>query len=114
MTSDVARIELLYFESCPSYRIANRLLREALDEERLSADIALIQVVDQTDARRLRFVGSPTIRFDGVDPFLRGEAAYGIECRLFATPEGLKGWPTKDMLRSALREFTSVSDPIDR
>jgi hypothetical protein len=108
------QVELLYFEGCPSYQTADRLLREALAEERLPADVALIEVADETDARRLRFVGSPTLRFNGIDPFLSGEANYGMECRLFATPEGLKGWPTKDMLRDAVREFTPVSDPINR
>ena len=103
MTSDALQVELLYFEGCPSYQTAARLLREALIEECMSPAIEAIRIESEADAQQLKFVGSPTIRIDGNDPFLSGEANYGLECRLFTTPEGLKGWPTKDMLREALR-----------
>ena len=100
------RIELLYFDGCPSYQTAEKLLREAVSEEDVSADIEMIRIADEANAQRLKFLGSPTIRFDGIDPFARGEAGYGMECRVFATPEGLKGWPTKAMLKAALKRKT--------
>lgn len=100
------KVELLYFDDCPSYQTAAKLLREALAEAGLSAAVEMIQIEDEVDAQRLKFVGSPTIRFDGADPFVHGQADYGMECRVYATPDGLKGWPTKDMLRDALRQAT--------
>jgi hypothetical protein len=96
------KIELLYFDGCPSYQTADRLLREALAEENHSATIEMIKIETEADAQRWKFVGSPTIRLDGVDPFPRDETNYGLECRVYVTPDGYRGWPTKAMLRDAL------------
>jgi hypothetical protein len=99
------KIELLYFEGCPSYRVAEDRLREVLAEANVSDSIRMIEIKTEADARRWRFQGSPTIRFDGVDPFEHGEARYGLECRVYLTPGGLRGWPTKNMLRAALKNM---------
>ncbi len=100
------KIELLYFEGCPSYRMAEQLLRETLAEAGQTEPIELIAIANETDAQRWKFPGSPTIRFDGVDPFAHSQSDYGLECRVFQTPGGLRGWPTKMMLREALDEVT--------
>ena len=100
------KIELLYFEGCPSYRIAEDQLREVLAEAQVSDPIEMIDIETETDAQKWRFLGSPTIRFDGVDPFEHGETDYGMECRVYLTPDGLRGWPTKDMLRAAVKDVT--------
>ena len=104
------KIELLYFDDCPSYRTAQRLLSEALAEEGLSGEIEMIAIKDDADAQRWKFAGSPTIRLDGVDPFPRDETNYGLECRIYVTPAGYQGWPTKAMLRAALN--SNLSPPI--
>jgi hypothetical protein len=99
------KIELLYFEGCPSYRVAEGWLRDVLVEADVSDPIRLIEIRTEADAQHRKFLGSPTIRFDGVDPFEHGETAYGLECRVYLTPDGLRGWPTKDMLRTALNNL---------
>ena len=96
------KIELLYFAGCPPYRVAEGWLGEALAEANISDPIRMIEIKTETDAQRWKFPGSPTIRFDGVDPFERGESDYGLECRVYFTPDGPRGWPTKNMLRAAL------------
>ncbi len=96
------KVELLYFEGCPSYRAAENGLREVLAEAQVSDPIEAIEIKTEADALHWKFLGSPTIRFDGVDPFDRGETQYGLECRVYLTPDGLRGWPTKEMLRAAL------------
>ena len=106
------KIELLYFEGCPSYQMATNLLREVLAEANVSEPIRLIEVKTETDAQRWRFLGSPTIRFDGVDPFAQGEAIYGLECRVYLTPDGLHGWPTKDMLREAVNNVARLQGDL--
>ena len=102
------KIELLYIDGCPSYHVAEDLLREVLAEAKLSGRIETIEIKTDTDAQRWKFPGSPTIRFDGVDPFEQGEAQYGLECRVYPTPAGLRGWPTKDMLREAVNNATRL------
>jgi hypothetical protein len=97
-------IELLYFDGCPSYRTAEKILREALGKEGMEVDVELVAVNSDEEARRLRFPGSPTIRVDGQDLFSVAEREdWSLGCRVYATPEGLKGSPTVEMLREALR-----------
>ena len=97
------RVEVLYFDGCPTYPEAENTLREALAEEGLEARVEMVAVNTDEEAQRLRFPGSPTIRVDGRDPFpVPDRAEYALGCRMYATPEGLKGSPTAAMLKEAL------------
>jgi hypothetical protein len=97
-------IELMYFDGCPSYPVAEKALREVLVEEGLEAALELVAVNSDEEARRLRFPGNPTIRVDSQDLFPMAEREdWSLGCRVYATPEGLKGSPTAEMLREALR-----------
>ena len=100
------RVEVLYFDGCPTYLEAERTLRGVLAEEGIEAEVELVAVNTDEEARRLRFPGSPTIRVDGRDPFLVPErAGYALGCRVYATSEGLRGSPTAGMLEEALASF---------
>lgn len=99
------RLEILYFDGCPAYRAAEETLREALAEEGVEAGVEMVPVNTDEEARRLRFPGSPTIRVDGRDLFPGGAEEredWRLGCRVYATPEGLKGSPNIEMLREAL------------
>jgi len=98
------KIRLRYFEGCPHWQTAHDRVREALRAEGM-ADVepVLERVETAEDAERLQFVGSPTILVDGRDPFAGAQAAFGLTCRVYQTPEGLAGSPTPDQLRAALR-----------
>ena len=80
-------------------------VREVLAEAHIGDPITLIEIETEADAQHWKFLGSPTIRFEGVDPFVQGEEQYGLECRVYLTPDGLRGWPTKEMLRTALNNL---------
>lgn len=98
------KVELLYFEGCPGAEMAERVLWEALSLERLEPEITHVRVDTDEEASRLRFPGSPTIRLDGEDPFpVPDREQWALSCRTYATPEGLRGAPTLEMLRPALR-----------
>ena len=97
------KIELLYFDRCPTYRPAQESLKQALSEEGIDARIQLLAVNTNEEAQRMRFPGSPTIRVNGRDLFPAPEPQDGgLGCRMYTTPEGLRGTPTKEMLREAL------------
>ncbi len=97
------RVEVLYFDACPTYRAAEETLRGVLARE--EAEVELVAVNTDEEAQRLRFPGSPTIRVDGEDLFPVPErAGYALGCRVYATPEGLKGSPTAEMVRASLVE----------
>ena len=96
---------MLYFDRCPSYRAAEEMLRGVLAQEAIVADVELVAVNTDREAQRLRFPGSPTIRVGGEDLFsVPGRAEYALGCRMYATPEGLRGSPTAEMVRAALDE----------
>ncbi len=101
---EVPRIELLYFDGCPSHAPAGEALRKALAEEGIEAGMDAVAVNTDEEARRLRFPGSPTIRLGGQDLFpVPEQGDWRLGCRVYTTPEGLKGSPTVSMLREALR-----------
>lgn len=96
-------VRLLYSDGCPNWREADERLREAL--ARLGLDLAPehVRVETAEDAERLGFRGSPTVLVDGVDPFADEAAPVGLSCRVFPTPDGLRGAPTVEQLVAALR-----------
>ena len=97
------KIEILYFEGCPTYLEAERALRKTLAHLDIGAGVELVAVATDGEAREFRFPGSPTIRVDDRDLFpVPGRAEYALGCRVYSTPEGLKGSPTAGMLREAL------------
>ena len=97
-------IELLYFDGCPSWRNALAELELALKSLGLSRDINLVQIDTNIEAKVNRFVGSPMIRIDGVDLFPVDHTDYALGCRLYTTPEGMRGWPSSEMIQAALVE----------
>ena len=97
------KIELLYFDECPTYQAALQALKQALLEEGIQSQIQLIAINTIEEAQKVQFPGSPTIRVNGGDLFQAAERqAWGIGCRMYTTPEGLRGTPTKEMIREAL------------
>lgn len=97
------KMELLYSEGCPNYEPAKKALREALEQEGIGAEVSLVPVNSDDESRRLVFPGSPTIRENGRDLFPVSEREdWALTCRVYETTEGPKGYPTVEMLRSAL------------
>lgn len=99
-------INLLYFDGCPSWQQGLENLKAALTEEGIQARINLIKVEDYAEAVRLKFLGSPSFQIDGVDLWLEESTNYAFSCRVYTTPEGMKGTPTIEMLRQKLRLFS--------
>jgi hypothetical protein len=103
------RVEVLYFDGCPSYRAVERTLRGVLAQEDVEADLELVAVNTDEEAQEIRFPGGPTIRVDGEDLFpVPDRSQYALGCRMYASPEGLKGAPTAAMLLEALAERNLV------
>jgi hypothetical protein len=95
-------IELLHIDDCPSWQEGLKNLKTALEAEGLKADIRLVRVQDDAEADRLKFLGSPSFYLDGEDLWNEERNRYNMNCRIYATPQGLKGCPTVDMLREKL------------
>lgn len=99
------KVELLYFEGCPSYEALLPELRDMIAREAIGAEVELRRVESVEDAERVRFLGSPTVRVDGtdVDPGAVGREDFGIKCRLYRGDGGLGHVPPREWIRAALR-----------
>jgi hypothetical protein len=99
------RVELLWWDGCPSYPKALADLRAAMIELGLDPDaIEIRQIESEADAAREHFAGSPTIRVDGADVAPVEDEPYGLNCRIYHRRGGRVS-PTPDPadLRDALR-----------
>ena len=99
------KIEVLYSPECPNYVQALMLVHDVLAETGIEAQVELVRVETEDEARRLRFVGSPTVRVDGVDvepyvTFAAGDS--GRRCRMYVEDEQALGWPGKRMLQDTI------------
>ena len=100
------KVELLWWEGCPSTPKALKDLKQALDAEGLDSEaIELVEVETDEQAEREGFPGSPTIRIDGEDAIPAAEAEpVGLTCRVYRLRDGRPS-PTPDPadLRDAVR-----------
>jgi hypothetical protein len=97
------KIELLYFAGCPNHLAAEELLHDVIADLGQKADIAHVEVPDQETAVRMKFPGSPSIRINGIDvePGSSPEQ-YSLQCRVYQTPAGLSGVPSRESVRAAI------------
>jgi hypothetical protein len=83
------KVELLYWEGCPSHPQALVQLREAMAELGLDPEAVEVRHVDTDErAEREGFVGSPTIRVDGVDVQEPGDEPAALTCRVYHRRDG--------------------------
>jgi len=97
-------VEIFYFDGCPNHHAAVALVERLSRELGLVPELRLVHVPDDETARRLCFLGSPTIRVDGrdVDPDSVERRDYGLSCRIFRTAKGMAGQPEEQWVRDAL------------
>jgi hypothetical protein len=105
-------VEFLYFQDCPAHPAAFALLRRVLDQEGTRHKIRRIEVPGPDAAEDLRFIGSPSIRIDGVDlegPDVESELGFGWRCRYYSEsePGQPKSVPAAGLIRRRLREQRS-------
>jgi hypothetical protein len=100
------RIEILYLEGCPNHRVAVERVREILEEESVPAEIIEITVQDEASAQAYEFLGSPTVRVDGIDieREARSSNAFGMTCRTYLEAGQRVGVPPRDWILRAVRE----------
>jgi hypothetical protein len=95
------RVELLYFDGCPSHGRLLPTVRRLADEA--GAELVLRRVETPEEAQAERFLGSPTVRVDGadVDPGAAGRTDYGIKCRIYRFDGEQSATPPETWIRSA-------------
>lgn len=102
--------EILYFDGCPNHAgLAPRIL-ELAAAVGVEMTLEHRRITDDAAAQRERFLGSPSVRIDGrdVEPGADERRDFGMNCRVYATPEGLRGAPSDDEIRDAIVRAWSV------
>lgn len=99
------RVDFLYFEGCPAHEEYLPHLRELLAELAADEDLYLRRVESPEQAIAERFLGSPTVRVDGVDvdPRASGRSDYGMKCRLYPSEGRLLSAPPDELVTAAVR-----------
>ena len=94
------QIEVLYFEVCPNHLPTVERIDSVLREEGCSANVREVLVPDVQTAQRVNFLGSPTVRVNGVDiePAALDRKDFGLMCRRYAA-----GGPSHELIRTAVR-----------
>jgi hypothetical protein len=106
------KLEVLFFDGCPNHEALLPRLRELLTAAGADdTDIELLRIEDADAAEAEGFLGSPSIRIDGedVEPGAHERTDFGLKCRLFATPDGLRGMPPDEWVLRALERARTPS-----
>jgi hypothetical protein len=99
------RVELLWWEGCPSYPETRADLERVLGEEGVDAPVQMIEIESDAAARRERFPGSPTVRIDGEDALPADPTEpFSLTCRVYRLRDGrISATPDPEDLREAIR-----------
>jgi len=109
--ANIMRVQLFYYPDCPSHERALELVRDALAAEGVDADVEVIRIETEEEAERHRFIGSPTIRINGVEVDPQPHLPYRLTCRTFRQEDGrLSPLPSPIMLREVIHQVTQEEE----
>jgi hypothetical protein len=97
-------VEMLCTTGCPHAAEYLPRLRALVAGAGVVEPVRVRVISDPEEAWRERFLGSPTVRIDGrdVDPTAHERRDYGVSCRLYAGPAGLRGVPSDEWVLALL------------
>ena len=99
-------VEVLFFDGCPNVDDAVERVRSAEAAAKIpDVDVRFVRVETEEEAARTRFLGSPSVRVDGVDVELaaRTRADFALQCRVYPKERGgLDGAPPVEWICAAL------------
>jgi hypothetical protein len=102
-------VEMLYTKGCPHAVEYLPQLQQILVGAGVTDAVQVRVIADPDQAQRERFLGSPTIRVNGrdVDPTADQRRDYGLTCRLYLGPDGMRGTPPVEWVLALLRQYGS-------
>jgi len=98
------KVELLYTDGCSHWQLTLEELTSVLKEHQVDVQVESIKVTSQQQAERLEFLGSPTVRIDGMDTDAdMSGTEYTVEPRVYLGEDGEEtGRPPKEWLAAAV------------
>ncbi len=94
------KLELLYFDDCPNWKVAAERLETVATHRDLVVEHHIVSSVEEAESGQFR--GSPTVIVDGRDPFATGGEPFGLACRVHQAPDGPAGSPTVQQLEAVI------------
>jgi hypothetical protein len=116
-------VEVLVVSGCPGTELAIARVREASEALGLETNMRLVIVDGEAHAQRLRFLGSPSVRVEGLDveDSLAEEEPdpnarpIGLSCRLYTNDGVVERAPPLASIRAALaRSAVLLGLPANR
>ena len=95
-------VELLYFDGCPGHERLLPVVERLAAEAGADVHVRAVETVEAAEAQR--FLGSPTLRVDGVDvdPGAAARDDFGMKCRIYRSDEGQSAVPPEAWISAAL------------
>lgn len=103
-TGEKIRVEVLAREDCPNRGMALLVVERAVELSGIAAELRVVEMKTEAQAKRRRFLGSPSVLVSGVDvePFAAERTDYSLASRVYRCEHGIQGWPEETWIRSAL------------
>lgn len=100
------KIEFMYSKSTGRSEKAEEALKMAIESTDPTIEVTYTEVFDSEDARDKRFLGSPSIRVNGVDVEYgeREPDEYQAGTRYYNSPAGWKPFPHAKMIANMIIE----------
>ena len=98
-------VEILYFDGCPNVDETSARVQAAISAAGADGiSVRSVHVTTVAAAEEVRFLGSPSVRVDGVDvdPSALTRTDYGLQCRLYSVGDHVDGAPPVDWICRAL------------
>lgn len=101
------KIDFLYSKATGRSAEAEEAVRLAIEATDPTIEVTYTEVNDAEDARDKKFLGSPSIRVDGVDVEYgeREPDEYQAGTRYYNTPEGWKPYPHARLIANTIVEM---------
>ena len=101
------KIEFLYSKATGRSKEAEEAVRIAIESTDPSIEVSYTEVDGSEDARDKRFLGSPSIRVDGIDVEYgdREPDEYQAGARYYNTPQGWKPYPHARLIANTILEL---------
>jgi len=96
----IVHIQVLFLKGCPNSKPTIDLVRRIAETHGITSPVETVEIRSAEEAVRLRFLGSPTVRINGVDidPNAGGRTDFAMVCRLYGT----SGIPPGEFVAAAI------------
>jgi Domain of unknown function (DUF2703) len=99
--------DILYDKTCEHYSKTIQYVKNVLLEEGIEAIVNEVDVTSAEQARRLNFIGSPTVRINGEDIESEAEQKQGHihgSCRMYNYKGQISVTPNQEQIRAAIKK----------